>query len=95
MTEPTGTKAATTKAKDSSSLRVIVLKKAKHDIQNLPGSGHRRSLSREQVLILEETEGFQQGVPNSPGILALNSFGARHAQWNPPQMKLKRFAGMS
>ena len=84
MTEPTGTKATTTKAKRSSKLRIIVLKKAKKDLEDLPGSGHKRTLSREQVLILEETEGFQQGVPKSPGILALNSFGARHAQWNPP-----------
>lgn len=34
--------------------------------------------------LLEETEGFKNGVPNSVGILILNSFGARHAQWSPP-----------
>ena len=79
MTETTGTKASTTKARKSHNLRVVVLKKAKQDIQDQPGSGHKRTLSEEQVLILEETEGFQKGVPKSPGILALNSFGARHA----------------
>ena len=83
MLEPFATKAATTKANNSCSMRVVVLKKAKKESQEI-ADGLKRNLSRDQILILEETEGFQQGVPRSPGILALNSFGARHAQWNPP-----------
>ena len=41
----------------------------------------------DRLQIEEATEGFRNGLPISPGVLALNSFHARHAVWNPPSGK--------
>ena len=49
-------------------------------------------MSRRDLLIEEQTEGFKQGVPRTSGILALNSFGARRDQWDPPSFRFKRVA---
>ena len=87
-----GAAAATPLAKRSLIVKKVANKGRDLLINKDPAStvAAKKKFSRDERLIVEETEGFRNGVPKSPGILALNSFAARHDQWDPPTHRFKR-----